>query len=145
MKTSIKLFAFIILFVAAGCDKEQSLENKLSGSWELRHIKGGFRPVGDPSDYPAGNGRIIIFEGDSFQTFYNGNLSNSGTYSIVKEKANPNGDELSYKIVYQGNLRQPDAFFKVSSKKLVLYVGSIAADGAEVTYEKLKEGSGTGL
>uniref|UniRef100_UPI0023F0D67B hypothetical protein n=1 Tax=Flavobacterium filum TaxID=370974 RepID=UPI0023F0D67B len=82
------------------------------------------------------NGNILIFDGNKFQYKYSTNPVINGTYTIIEEETNVNGDNLSYKIDFQSDQNIGDPFFKISGGKLRLYFGQIAADGFVSIYEK---------
>jgi hypothetical protein len=136
MKTYMKIALIFIVIIFVSCDKEERLQLKLEGSWELRHIEGGYRPVNSPVDYAPGNGNILKFEGNKFQQTSGTQPGISGTYTIIKEEAKLSGENLSYKIDFQSDKNLIDPFFKISGGKLMLYVGDIPADGFVSTYSK---------
>lgn len=136
MKTCLKIALIFIVITSVSCDKEERLQSKLEGSWELRHIEGGYRPVNSPVDYAPGNGNILKFEGNKFQQLSGTQPGISGTYTIIKEEAKLSGENLSYKIDFQSDQNIGDPFFKISGGKLMLYVGDIPADGFVSTYIK---------
>ena len=141
MKAQIKILLLILTVSVAACsnnlysDKET---NNLQGSWELRNIKGGFRQPNSPSDFEPGNGTIIKFDGDKFEmTDRKSTPVRTGTYSVINEPKVINGQEIAQKVVYTEETGQNSQHFKLSGNKLILYVGEIASDGYEATYEKL--------
>ena len=136
MKISLKIAIIFTVFVFVSCDKEERLQSKLEGTWELRHIEGGYRPANSPVDYEPGNGNMLIFDGNKFQYKHGVQAAISGTYTIIEEETNVNGDNLSHKIDFQSDQNIGDPFFKISGGKLSLYYGHIAADGFVSTYEK---------
>ncbi|WP_276359666.1 hypothetical protein [Daejeonella sp. H1SJ63] len=136
MKIFLNIVLVFIVFVSGSCNKEGKLLSKLEGTWELRHIEGGFRPINSPSDYAPGNGILLKFEANTFQQSTGAQTDVSGTFTIVKEEVNLNGEKLLYKIDFQSEKNMPDAYFKISGDKLFLYVGEIAADGYVGIYEK---------
>lgn len=136
MKISLKIALILMVFTSVSCDKEERLQSRLEGTWELRHIEGGYRPANSPSDYEPGNGNILKFDGNKFQYKYGTNPIINGTYTIIEEEVDLNGDKLSYKIDFQSDQNLGDPFFKISGGKLSLYYGHIAADGFVSTYEK---------
>lgn len=83
-----------------------------------------------------GNGNILIFDGNKFQQKYGTNAAINGTYIIVEEETEVNGEKLSHKIDFQSDQNVIDPYFKISGGKLSLYYGQIAADGFVSTYEK---------
>jgi len=102
-------------------------------------LRGGYRPVNSPVNYEPGNGNILKFDGNKFERKSGTNPAISGTYTIIEEETNVNGDNLSYKIDFQSDQNISDPFFKISGGKLRLYYGHIAADGFVSSYEKQKE------
>ncbi len=136
MKNFLKLALIFIMITSVSCDKEERLQSKLEGTWELRHIEGGYRPVNSPVDYAPGNGNILEFDGNKFQQLSGTNAAINGTYIIIKEEAEVNGEKLSHKIDFQSDQNLIDPFFKISGGKLSLYYGHIAADGYVSTYIK---------
>lgn len=136
MKISLKIALIFTVIAFVSCDKEERLQSKLEGTWELRHIEGGYRPANSPSNYEPGNGNILKFDGNKFQQKYGNNPAINGTYTIIEEETNVNGDNLSYKIDFQSDQNIGDPFFKISGGKLRLYYGHIAADGFVSMYEK---------
>ena len=136
MKTCLKIALIFIVTTSVSCDKEERLQSKLEGSWELRHIEGGYRPVNSPVDYAPGNGNILEFDGNKFQQLSGTQPGISGTYTIIKEEAKLSGENLSYKIDFQSDKNLIDPFIKISGGKLMLYVGDIPADGSVNTYKK---------
>lgn len=136
MKNCLKIALIFIMITSVSCAKEERLQSKLEGSWELRHIEGGYIPVNSPVDYEPGNGNILKFEGNKFQQLSGTQPGISGTYIIIKEEAKLSGENLSYKINLQSDKNLIDPFFKISGGKLMLYVGDIPADGYVSTYIK---------
>jgi len=67
MKLSLKIALILMVITSVSCDKEERLQSKLEGTWELRHIEGGYRPANSPSDYEPGNGNTLKFDGNKFQ------------------------------------------------------------------------------
>jgi hypothetical protein len=139
MNISLKIALILMVITSVSCDKEERLQSKLEGTWELRHIEGGYRPANSPSDYEPGNGNILKFDGNKFQYKYGTNPAINGTYTIIEEETNVNGDNLSHKIDFQSDQNIGDPYFKISGGKLSLYYGHIAADGFVSSYEKESE------
>ena len=67
MKLSLNIALIFTVITFVSCDKEERLQSKLEGTWELRHIEGGYRPANSPVDYEPGNGNMLIFDGNKFQ------------------------------------------------------------------------------
>jgi hypothetical protein len=136
MKNFIKALFLVLMISVLSCKKEERLESRLEGSWELRHILGGFRIADSPSDFPAGNGNIIKFEGANYERWAEGNMYSKGTFKIIKDQAEIDGTNYSYKLEFE-NKMDSDVHFKISDKEMKTTVGSQAHDGYTVTYEKL--------
>lgn len=135
MKIYIQSLCLILMLALVSCDKDQRFENNLDGTWELRHVKGGQIPNVSP-DYPPGNGRIIKFEGNTFQIIRDGSVVQSGTFVIINDVKEIDGVKFRYKIDFDLNT-QADLYSNVSRKKLIVATGSIASDGTTSTYERL--------
>ncbi len=136
MKLYLKVLLFLLSALTITCKKESHFEHKLIGTWELRHLYGGFREAGSPSNYAAGNGNIIKFDGREFQKFSQGQLRSSGRYTIKKVDAEVNGDKVSYRLEFHDEKDPIDQYFKIVDNELTIYFGSIASDGVEYTYQR---------
>ncbi len=134
MKTHLNLFLFAIIISISSCSKSL-IHDKLSGNWELRHIK-GIQVANVSPDFAPGNGNLIKFTGTNFEKYNNGKLSSKGTYAVQEEKKEINNEQVSYSIVYNNDVGTKE-FFNLENGKLTLYVGEIAADGHQSTYQKL--------
>ncbi|MEJ7779721.1 MAG: hypothetical protein WKF68_09025 [Daejeonella sp.] len=135
MKIHLKSALFILMLAFISCDKDKRFENNLDGKWELRHVKGGQRLNVSP-DYPPGNGSILKFEGNTFQTINNGSVVSSGTFVIIEDGSDIDGIKFPYKLDFDVKT-QLDVYAKASAKKLIIANGSMAVDGSTETYEKL--------
>ena len=135
MKTSLKIIILSLMITLAGCEKER-LENRLEGTWELRHLNGTFLAPGKLGDYPPGNGDIYKFNGNDFEHQVGGKITDSGTYSVVKEDSNHNGETIKFKLLLKGN-NEMSIPFELSENELILTYGSLASDGAISTYSRL--------
>jgi hypothetical protein len=81
-----KFFSFIVLlslFFSFGCNKTNS-SLSIQGTWELRHLEGGFRAPGSPTDFAPRNGNIPKFTSNTYQHYSEGQLS--GTVSLQKRR-----------------------------------------------------------
>ncbi|PYF77183.1 hypothetical protein [Pedobacter nutrimenti] len=134
MKTYLSLFLFAIIISFSSCSKSL-INDKLSGNWELRHIK-GIQVAHVSPDFAPGNGNLIKFTGKTFEKYNDGKLSSKGTYAVQEEKKEINNEQVSYSIVYNNDMGTKE-FFNLENGKLTLYVGEIAADGYQSTYQKL--------
>lgn len=126
-----------LLFMAAGCKKDHEEKNNDSvmGTWELRHIYGGFNPV---NDFPAGNGSTLEFKDSTFKRYRNGQLIQSGTYELVKGSfTNGEVTNVPYKIIYKIDIYTSYELLIISEGKLVFYGAPMAVDGTVTHYERL--------
>lgn len=131
-KIIILSFGVMLLFSLISC-KKKSEESNLNGSWELRYIA-GIQIAGTDPNFKAGNGNIIKFSDHTFEKYENNKMIDSGTFSIQKEEAPVNNYKSNYSIVFNNNTDK--VYLNLSGKKLIVFMGSIAADGTESHYEK---------
>jgi hypothetical protein len=121
----------------AGCKKEKELPQSIIGKWEVRHVSGGQVQVSNKSPYSKpGNGYIIEFSESRFKQSQNGNVTSEGTYTLIKDSANIDGN--SYHSALFFNNETLKRYAKVSGDKLMLSIGSIASDGTTATYQKIR-------
>lgn len=134
MKTALKIFSLLmVIFIASGCKKAISEEN-ISGTWEFRGSIGGMLPNANPKAAP-GNGNILKFEGNNYQFITDGKVNRIGTYTIFKETKDINNSTANGYLMFDE--RNEKIYISLNKRKLVIFYGSIAADGVEVTYERL--------
>jgi len=135
MKTLIKspLFILLLLIILAGC-KTKSLESKLNGKWELRHVKGIQVANVDPN-FPKGNGYILKFDNGKLEKYAKGKLEEVDDYTVKEEKTRINNSEVMYSIFFKK--ANSTKHFNISDQKLIIFDGELAADGTEFAYEKL--------
>lgn len=136
---NVQLFFFLALFtLILSCKKNdhETYSNSIKGSWELRHVAGGFRAPGQSPDYAPGNGDIWKFSDSTYQHYSNGQLSDEGSYTLTKDTSLATGRYMDALILSNGNWK---LFFEISKNTLTLYVGIIAADGVIETYERIDE------
>jgi len=135
MKNSLLVVILSLLILVSACKKENRLESKLEGTWELRHVI-GFLPPDLQGDRPPGNGEIYTFQGNNFERQTGGKITNSGTFSVLNEKSNHN-EKLEFKLLLDGDKYDSSIPFKMTGEKLVLHFGALASDGAIETYARL--------
>ncbi|MDB5020974.1 MAG: hypothetical protein JWQ28_2101 [Pedobacter sp.] len=134
MKKALKLgFILFITFVIVSCKKEMSIST-LDGTWELRSVTGG-QMAGASPNFEPGNGNQIKFNQQRYERYADGKLVETGKYTLSPEKREVNNDEANFSMLSNNNFQQ---YIKLSSKKLVIFTGVIAADGIEEHYLKLK-------
>jgi hypothetical protein len=136
MKTLTKspLLILLLFMMLAGCKTTKSLESKLNGQWELRHVKGIQVANVDPN-FPKGNGYILKFDNGKLEKYAKGKLEESDDYTVKEEKARINNSEVKYSIFFKK--ANSTKHFNISDQKLVIFDGELAADGTESAYEKL--------
>ncbi len=131
---NLNLITIIFAVLLFGCKEDQVQPESLIGTWELRHVL-GVQIAGAPSDFPKGNGSIIQFSADEYQRIEDGKVVSTGTYRIVKESAEIDGTKYDQRIIFDDD--QWKTFIKLTGNKLLICSGTIAADGATATYEKI--------
>ncbi|MDN3583630.1 hypothetical protein [Mucilaginibacter flavus] len=132
---NIFLFCIIALLIA-GCKKDDSVKNSLSGSWEFRGKACFCTPPTDANADKPGNGNIISFEGNNYKIYAKHTLQKSGTYSVSIITI---GSETRNKISFSDNPAYFPSYIKIEASKMTFY-GDVpaAADGLELYYEKIK-------
>ena len=117
----------------SGCNSSDSIESKINGRWELRHVTGIQVANVDPN-FPKGNGNILKFDNGQLERFTANKLMGTDTYTIKEEKKKINNSEAQYTLIFKDKSEKHIGF---SEGKLILFDGEIAADGTESIYEKL--------
>ncbi|GAA3978001.1 hypothetical protein GCM10022246_32840 [Pedobacter ginsengiterrae] len=133
MKNILKLTLVLsILFIFSAC-KKKSLEKGINGTWELRHVAGGMIAGADPN-YKKGNGDIYVFNNQNFERYSQGKLIQSGTFVMSTERKDINNNQANSAITFSTSAEK--YYTNLSGNKLTIFIGVIAADGVEVTYER---------
>lgn len=133
MKNILKLtIVLTILFTFSAC-KKKSIEKGINGTWELRHVAGGMLAGVDPN-IKKGNGDIYIFNNQNFERYSNGKIIQSGTFVISTESKDINNNHANSAIIFSTSTEK--YYTNLSGDKLIIFMGVIAADGVEVTYER---------
>lgn len=133
MQNTLKLTLILaILFSFSAC-KKKSLGNGINGSWELRYVAGGQIAGADPN-YRKGNGEIYVFNNQNFEQFSKGKVIQSGTFVMSTESKDINNNHANSSITFSTSTEK--YYTKLSGNKLTIFIGVIAADGVEVTYER---------
>lgn len=135
MKNHLKSIICILLLSFIACEKAENFENNIDGTWELRHVK-GIQIAGMSPDFPPGNGYILKIDGNTYQRFHKGAAVSSGTFAVIKTELEIDGIKFPFKLDFD-QANDIDVFAKMSGKKLILSIGSIASDGTTSTYERL--------
>ena len=139
MKNCSLVIILSLIIAVSACKKENRLESKLEGTWELRHLI-GFVPPDRKGDRPPGNGDIYTFKGNNFERLMGGIIIDSGTFLVLNDISNYN-EKLQFKLVLDGDKYDSSIPFKMTGEKLVLHFGALASDGAIETYARLSHTS----
>ncbi|MCW3107311.1 MAG: hypothetical protein JWQ09_1817 [Segetibacter sp.] len=129
------LFVALTIFLNS-CKKENSeISTSIVGNWELVKVQAG-RTI----DYPTGNGNILKFTNSNYQAFANGQLTKSGTYTIINDPTVEQEvclvlpeDEYRNRIIYDGDNNAPKVFIQISNDTLSLLSGCFAVDAGSNT------------
>lgn len=119
-----------MLLLACKKDQVGNAGNQLVGKWELVSISGGI--AGSTTNYPAGSGNTIMFDGASYKETRDNKLVSSGNYTTKRQMsilAGEEGDGLVYEGIEQRY------FFSVNGKQLSIYHD--AYDGFNNQYRKI--------
>jgi len=136
------LITLVTLFVSCGKEDRDLLEvdsASIEGRWELRHVL-GVQIADAPSDFEAGNGIIMEFDGQRYHQIANEAPHIEGTYEVVEvEPIEIDGTEYKRKIIFtsESEHRTSDQYVKILGNKLMLSTGSRAHDGSTATYDKI--------
>ncbi|MFC3562701.1 hypothetical protein [Pedobacter jamesrossensis] len=125
--------SLIMLFSFTAC-KKKTIEKGINGTWELRYVAGGQIAGADPN-YKKGNGDIYIFNNQNFERYSKGKVIQSGTFVITTERKDINNNQANSAITFSTSTEK--YYTNLTGDKLTIFIGVIAADGVEVTYERL--------
>jgi hypothetical protein len=123
-------FGTLFLFVVS-CKKESNvISNSIEGLWELRRASGMFSTA-----YPPGNGHIIKFTDNNYEISVNGQITQSGRYSIVPDSTAESATclvipagQYTNRIIYDNNVTAKKVFIEISGNSLVFLSGCFAYD-----------------
>ncbi|MBK0377928.1 hypothetical protein [Mucilaginibacter segetis] len=128
MKKTLLLITIILAFTA--CKKDKKVNPTVFGTWELRHIGGGW---GIDEHYSAGNGNKYVFKADSTYIKYKDNqIESSGRYSI---SVSPNQSDYDYGTIKFPDINYTDAF---QFKPGTIIIGTSIADGPTYEYTRIR-------
>lgn len=142
MKCVFILFLFIVF---GSCDKKshegcfEENPKSIEGLWELRKTSSML-----VSDYPPGNGRTIRFTGNKYEMRENGQITQSGKFSIINDRSASESTcltiaegQYSNKIIYDNNSNKK-VFLQLTGDTLTFISGCFAVDaGVALTYVRL--------
>jgi hypothetical protein len=126
-------FSLLLIFSLISCKKKEQ-ESNLQGSWELRRIE-GIQVAGVDPNFKSGNGNVLKFNGNNYEWYNENKLQSSGTFTIQPDVRPINNLKSNYSLTLS-NDNQIQLYIHLEGKKLVVFLGVIAADGTESHYEK---------
>jgi len=128
MKTFFKLVPLVLFLFFAACEKENLLNAKIEGTWELRLLKG--KP----------NSSIYKFEGTSFEKTINLNSAGSGNFAIkqVSDTDRNSGVLYPYKITFTIDGSKLSTFLKLGENTMVMSSGQSGVDESQWIYDRVK-------
>lgn len=140
MQIILTLTLFVLLF--SGCQENEPLPAEiartatpLEATWELRSYHGGLLPG---KIFSPGNGFILKFTQDQYYKYAEGQLVESGTYSVVNENFFYT-EQMMDRIIYDNDADFPKTFYQISADSLFIYFAApIAVDGLESVYVRIK-------
>src|SRR5438270_2118926 len=142
MKQSI-LFVLLAACVCTiiACSKENNKmtnnSHSLVGGWELRAEGGGWGPY---QAFPAGNGYIVKFTEDAYETDSVGKVIKSGTYRIIKDDPLVVSGTNS-RIIYDNDSNDLRSYIALSGDTLSFMLD--AYDVGSATYIRIGNDPGT--
>jgi hypothetical protein len=138
------LFASVLTFIVLmiSCKKENAKKKSiegLTGTWELRRAAGMMT-----INYPPGNGTLLKFTGENYESYSNGQLINSGKYTIISDSTVSEevclvfqDGQYNQRIIYDNNYIDKKIFLQISDNNLSFVSGCFAYDGGSFTeYER---------
>lgn len=126
MKPILLLLLFLLFY---SCKKELTIEDKLSGKWELCGSSGWT----GSNYYPPGNGNIKEFTRTTYTKYINGQVDETGTYTIIKDTI---WGQPADRIIYNGVDGNPKLFISIEGNSISFY--SYIIDGGGSRYERIK-------
>lgn len=139
---SFLLFVVVLTSCAkrghGGCFDPGSKE--IEGVWELRKASSML-----VSDYPPGNGSTIRFTGNKYEKRENGQVIQSGEFSIINDPTasestcmNIAPGQFTNRIIYDNNINGQKFFLQLKGDQLIVMSGCFAVDaGVALTYVRL--------
>jgi len=131
----VKLYITLFIFcLFSACNKADLFcSTDLYGKWELRKVQAGMIPT---INHTPGNGNILEFTREGYRIFKDGQLIQSGTYTLTNDPSvkaevclEINSGEFTQRIIYDNDLTKAKVFIDVSNDKLKFLSGCFALDG----------------
>lgn len=129
-----------ILFFACKKDNASFVDN-LQGQWELRRVSGMLTV-----DYPAGNGKIVKFNGNICESFQHDELIDRSSFEIIPDKTVSVSTCMVFekgmydkRILYHKASTSQKTFIRISGDTLSFVSGCFAVDaGSESKYVRIQ-------
>lgn len=139
MKRFLVAFGLGVLpVVFSNCTKDETKEevsnaSGITGIWELKWAQSSMTPV---TQYPAGNGDLLVFTDSSYLKYTAGQLVKSGRYFITEDSSVeaevgliiPQG-QFTKSLSFDSISSARKTFIEVSAKSLTLLSGYFPLDG----------------
>lgn len=143
MKQAYKyVLAVLIMTIVFGCKKhhDDASSTELTGSWELAEASGSM----PPKTFAEGNGNMLVFNGNTYSTYVNGQLVKSGTYTTISDNTVEENiclivphDQFTRRIVFDTDSTKK--FYNIADNKLSITFGCYALDGGQkLTYRRIQ-------
>lgn len=137
--------AVLIMTVVSGCKKDHGTDtpsSEITGYWELAEAYGDM-PL---KTFPEGNGNMLIFNGDTYSSYENGQLVKSGTYTTLSDNTVEENiclivpdNQFTRRIVFDNAYSAVKKFYNIADDKLSITFGCFANDGGQkLTYRHVK-------
>ena len=139
------VFVTLITFLISCRKDDTETSTAIIGDWELLSVQAGMVPT---KNYPAGNGNILKYTNSDYQSFSNGQLVKSGTYTIASDPSVESetcltlpDNEFKNRITYDNNDYNPSKIFlQIKNDTLTFLSGCFAVDaGARKKYVRMKK------
>ncbi len=128
-KICVTLTLVSLIFTA--CDEEISGNSSVRGTWELDAKVEGM--TGKVNQQSAGNGNILKFTETNFEKYQNGELSEKGTFKIIKDTSILT-KKLGDRIIFNDIIDNIKEFINIREDKMVIYID--AYDSPSDIYKK---------
>lgn len=130
---NILFFALTITLGLLACKKpDAAAETGLAGKWELRTENQGYS--GKVVNYPIGNGRTVIFSGNTYKIMAHDTVKKEGTFTLVKEVSQVY-KTTGTRIIYDNETNKIKTFFEVDGN--TLRISPDAYDGGYLSYQRI--------
>lgn len=119
-------------------DKVNASPTAISHSWELRYQEGGYGPTHSPY-YSPGNGNMWKFTDTTYQVYFEGQISSSGTYYMIKDTCPATKQLMDAIVLNWGQSYNDTIYVQIAGDTLTMYRGIIASDGTIEKYVRIKQ------